>query len=247
MDGGAPKESCVSIEARPGAVGTNGGNGAGLAYSLVEPRAVGPALGAWEDLLTLVVDPDTALIADPARTRRLLGFLLQRAGLDEADFWALPRARRGRLFLSRYSRASRDVPQLEISAFDLDKVLKERFRTEPLTLGAQWHHGFWRSYFSHAAITHPANDGLREEFSTAWDLVREHPAVVFHTARGRTISPLKAVRLDLPMIVGPLPYSDGISIERAYLEAIAAAAPREDLHIRSLVVMEWGRVFPRLF
>src|SRR5438445_12133342 len=35
-----------------------------------------------------------------------------------------------------------------------------------------------RSYFSHAAITHPANDGLREEFSTAWDIVRKQPAEI---------------------------------------------------------------------
>src|SRR5207247_1330365 len=83
----------------------------------------------------------------------------------------LARGRRGRLFLSRYSRVSRDIPGLEITSFDIDKLLKERFRKEPLTVGAAWHHGFWRSYFSHAAITHPANDGLREEFSTGWDIV----------------------------------------------------------------------------
>src|SRR5207244_7241612 len=102
------------------------------------------------------------------------------------------------------------------------KVLKERFLHEPLTLGAAWHYGFWRSYFSHAAITHPANDGLREEFSTAWDIVRKHPAVLFRTAQRRSLASLRAVRLHLPMIVGPLPYTDGVTMERAYLEAIAA-------------------------
>ena len=51
-------------------------------------------------------------------------------------------------------------------------AVKERFRSEPLTLGAAWPHGWWRSYFSQAAITHPANDGLREEFSTVWEVTR---------------------------------------------------------------------------
>ena len=122
------------------------------------------------------------MVADRERKRSILSHLLRRAGLSEDWFWKLARGRRGRLFLSRYSRVSREIPQLEITSFDLDKLLKERYRQEPLTLGAAWHYGFWRSYFSHAAITHPANDGLREEFSTAWDLVRKHPAVLFRTA-----------------------------------------------------------------
>src|SRR4030095_9494666 len=96
------------------------------------------------------------------RKRRLLGFLLERGGLDEASFWKLGRAQRGRLFLARYSRLSRDIPQLEIGSFDLDKVLKERFRQEPLTLGAAWDYGFSRSYFSPAGIPHPAHDRPRE-------------------------------------------------------------------------------------
>ena len=118
-------------------------------------------------------------------------------------------------------------------------MLKERFRQEPLTLGAAWHYGFWRSYFSHAAITHPANDGLREEFSTAWDIVRKQPGgAVPHRRRAQRQTPLARVRLDLPMIVGPLPITDGVTMERAYLEAIAAADPDADLHTRSLVVVE---------
>src|SRR5262249_46417107 len=91
---------------------------------------------------------------------------------------------------------------------------------------------------SHAAITHPANDGLREEFSTAWDLVRKHPAVLFRTVEGRRHTPLVNVRLDLPMIVGPLPHGDGVSLERAYLDAMAAADPARDLHTASVVVAE---------
>ena len=98
-------------------------------------------------------------------------------------FWQLARGQRGRTVpvallarLARHAAARDDVVRL-------DKVLKERFRQEPLTLGAAWHYGFWRSYFSHAAITHPANDGLREEFSTAWDIVRKQPAVLFRTRR----------------------------------------------------------------
>ena len=54
-------------------------------------------------------------------------------------------------------------------------------------MGAAWHHGYWRSYFCHAAITHPANDGLREEFSTAWDIVRKRPAVLFREGGGRRL------------------------------------------------------------
>ncbi len=195
-------------------------------------------IALWEDLLTLVVDPESPRVADRARTRGLLERLLERAGVDAGAFWRLQRGQRGRLFLSRYSRVSRDIPQLEISAFDIDKALKERFRREPLTVGAAWHHGFWRSYFSHAAITHPANDGLREEFSTAWDIVRKHPAVLFRGPQGQTRLALRGLRLDLPMIVGPLPYSDGFTMERAWLEAIALADDAADLHTRSLVVVE---------
>jgi glutamate synthase domain-containing protein 2/glutamate synthase domain-containing protein 3 len=206
-----------------------------------EGRTLRERIALWEDLLTLVVDPDSAAVADRDRKRATLSLLLRRAGVAEDRFWKLARGRRGRLFLSRYSRVSREIPQLEITSFDLDKLLKERYRQEPLTLGAAWHHGFWRSYFSHAAITHPANDGLREEFSTAWDLVRKHPAVLFRTAEGQRQTPLETVRLDLPMIVGPLPYGDGVTMERAYLDAIAAADPGRDLHTRSLVVVEAGR------
>jgi len=199
--------------------------------------ALARRLALWEDLLTLVVDPESPRVGDRERKRALLARLLERAGLEPAAFWALQRGQRGRAFLSRYSRVSRDIPQLEISAFDLDKALKERFRHEPLTVGAAWHHGYWRSYFSHAAITHPANDGLREEFSTAWDIVRKHPAVLFRTPQGRSRLTLSALRLDLPMIIGPLPLSDGITLERAWLEAIAAADDAADLHTRSLVVV----------
>ncbi len=198
-------------------------------------------LALWEDLLTLVVDPESPRVESRADRRRLLSFLLGRAGLDERAFWNLSRGQRGRLFLSRWSRVSRDIPALELTSFDLDKVMKERFRQEPLTVGAAWHHGFWRSYFSHAAITHPANDGLREEFSTAWDIVRKHPAVLFRTAAGWNQQALQGIRLDLPMIVGPLPHSDGITMERAWLEAIAAADPAADLHTASLLVVEADR------
>src|SRR6185503_12742122 len=138
-------------------------------------------LADWEDELTLLVDPDSPRIEDRPRKRRLLSFLLERAGIDKTEFWRMGRAQRGRTFLARYSRVSREIPQLEITSFDVDKAIKERFRKEPLTIGAAWHYGFWRSYFSHAAITHPANDGLREEFSTAWDIVRKQPAVLFRT------------------------------------------------------------------
>jgi glutamate synthase domain-containing protein 3/ferredoxin len=195
----------------------------------------------WEDLLTLVVDPESPRVAERPRKRAALTFLLKRAEIAEDQFWKLGRGQRGRLFLSRYSRVSRQIPQLEITSFDIDKVIKERWRQEPLTLGAAWHHGFWRSYFSHAAITHPANDGLREEFSTAWDLVRKHPAVLFRTAAGRTQTPIRAVRLDLPMVVGPLPLGDGITMERAWLEAIGSFDPAHDVRVRSLVVIEAAR------
>ncbi len=50
-----------------------------------------------------------------------------------------------------------------------------------------------------------------------------------------------AVRLDLPMIVGPLPYAAGVRLELAYLRAIAAADPDADLRTRSLVVIEADR------
>src|SRR5258705_8930417 len=39
------------------------------------------------------------------------------------------------------------------------------------------------------------------------------------------------------MIVGPLPHGDGVTLERAFLDAIAAADPARDLHTRSLVVV----------
>ncbi|MEM7305859.1 MAG: glutamate synthase-related protein [Planctomycetota bacterium] len=192
----------------------------------------------WEDVLVLIVDPESTKVEDLPRKRRLLSFLLERAGLEEQSFWRLSRGQRGRLFLSRYSRVSRSIPQLEITSFDLDKVAKERFRHEPLTLGAAWHFGFWRSYFSHAAITHPANDGLREEFSTAWDITRREQAVLFRSAEGTRLHPIRMLELDMPMIVGPLPYSDGRSPELAYLRAIERADPEQGVKTRSLVVVE---------
>jgi glutamate synthase domain-containing protein 2 len=215
-----------------------------VSVSTGNPAATGHALdpghlALWEDLLTLVVDPRNPRVAP--RARAALSHLLERVGIEEGRFWELGRAQRGRLFLASYSRQSADIPELEIGSFDLDKLFKERFRQEPLTLGAAWHYGFWRSYFSHAAITHPANDGLREEFSTAWDIVRKQPAVLFRTGEGLTQTPLRSVRIDMPMIVGPLPHTDGFRMERAWLEAIAAADPQADLHTRSLVVVEADR------
>jgi hypothetical protein len=198
-------------------------------------------LARWEDLLTLVVDPDSTKVRDRERQRALLSFLLSRAGIVEDDFWRLGRAQRGQLLLSRYSRVSREIPDLELRSFDIDKLLKERRRHEPLTIGAAWHHGYWRSYFSHAAITHPANDGLREEFSTAWTIVRKKPAVIFRRESGDRLESLRSIQLDLPMVIGPLPFTDGVTMERAYLEAIAAADPAVDIRTRSLVVVEADR------
>src|SRR5204863_8014558 len=71
----------------------------------------------WEDLLTLVVDPDSPKIEDRERKLRLLAHLIERGGLDAEAFWRLGRGQRGRAFLTRYSRLSRDIPQLEITAF----------------------------------------------------------------------------------------------------------------------------------
>ena len=192
----------------------------------------------WEDLLAFIVDPASPLVRERERTAALLTHLLGGAGLDEAEFWGLERARRGQLFLSVFAGLSRAVPELELTAFDIDKLLKERFRREPLTVGSAWRHGYWRSYFSHAAITHPANDGLREEFSTAWDIVRKRPAVVFREGGGQRLEELRALRLDLPLIVGPLPFGAGPTMELAYLEAIAQADPAHDIRTRSLVVVE---------
>lgn len=211
-----------------------------------EAAAFRDRLETWEDLLTLVVDPDSPKVEDRARKRKMLSYLIERAGLDEAAFWKMGRGPRGRLFLSRYSRVSREIAPLEITSFDLDKLLKERYRQEPLTLGAAWHYGFWRSYFSHAAITHPANDGLREEFSTAWDIVRKHPAVLFRTADGQTQTPIHGLRIDMPMLVGPLPHSRGARIERAYLDAIADPGESDDLHTGTLVVIEAARYLEHL-
>jgi hypothetical protein len=199
----------------------------------------------WEDLLAYVTDPDRPRPSARDDTPRLLTHLVTRAGVDETVFWSYSRNRRSRVLRSGYARPCRDVPGLELSAFDIDKLLKERFRSEPLTLGAAWHYGYFRSYFSHAAITHPANDGLREEFSTAWDIVRKRPAVVFRgevgKGDGERLADLRSVRLDLPMIVGPLPYAAGVGLELAYLRAIAAADPGADLRTRSLVVIEADR------
>ena len=200
----------------------------------------------WEDLLAYVTDrerprptarDDTAGPAlAPARPRRpRRGRVLDATGATAAAACCGP-ATPGPAATCRASSSS---------AFDIDKLLKERFRHEPLTLGAAWHHGYFRSYFSHAAITHPANDGLREEFSTAWDIVRKRPAVVFRggagEARAERLAELAAVRLDLPMIVGPLPYAAGVGLELAYLTAVAGADPAADLRIRTLVAIEADR------
>src|SRR5687768_4428660 len=85
-------------------------------------------LREWETIMTLLVDPESPMVERKDRHLRLLSFLLERAGIEEEAFWRLSRGQRGRLFLSRYSRLSRDIPELEITSFDLDKVAKERFR-----------------------------------------------------------------------------------------------------------------------
>ncbi len=195
-------------------------------------------LRVWEDLLTLVVDRDSHQVAERENRLLLLDQLLVRGGLEPREFWTLPTARRSRTFLAHYSRLQRSVPQLEIASFDVDKAAKERFRSEPLTLGASWHYGFWRSYFSHAAITHPANDGLREEFSTAWDILRKDPAVLLLDANGRHVLTRPFVHLDLPILVGPFPHSDGTTVERAYLEAVRRADPARDLKIATRVIVD---------
>ena len=198
-------------------------------------------LDDWEQVLTAIVDPRSPRLADADRTLALLDHLLRRAGVAPDEFWALDRARRGHLFLQAYARPSRAVPSLELTAFDIDKLLKERFRREPLTVGAAWHHGYWRSYFSHAAITHPANDGLREEFSTGWDIVRKRPAVVFGTGDDRRLAELTSIRLDMPLVVGPLPFGGGVEAELAYLQAVAAADEAHDIRTRTLVVVTADR------
>ena len=204
----------------------------------------------WEDLLAYIADPERPRPGGRDDTPALLSHLLARVGVDEAQFWAAPRNQRSRLLRDGYARPCRDVPALELGAFDIDKLLKERFRREPLTMGAAWHHGYFRSYFSHAAITHPANDGLREEFSTAWDIVRKRPAVVFRGgadgASDERLAALNAVRLDLPMVVGPLPWATGVEMELAYLRAIAQADPATDLRTRSLVVIDADRAAPHV-
>ena len=205
-------------------------------------------IARWEDLLAYVTDPRRPRPSARDDTPGLLSHLLSRAGVDETEFWSFARNRRSRVLRAGYARPCRDVPGLELSAFDIDKLLKERFRHEPLTLGAAWHYGYFRSYFSHAAITHPANDGLREEFSTAWDIVRKRPAVVLRggegAARRERLAELSAVRLDLPMIVGPLPYAAGVGLELAYLAAAAGADPAADLRTGTLVVIEADRALP---
>ncbi len=198
-------------------------------------------LDQWEDLLGFVADPAGEAVRDPGRAGRLVAHLLRRAGVDEEGFWALPRATRGQRFLALYARASRSLPHLEMTSFDVDKLLKERYRREPLTVGAAWHYGYWRSYFSHAAITHPANDGLREEFSTTWDIVRKRPAVLLREPGGRRLEELRALRLDMPIVVGPLPLHEGVTLELAYLQASADADEAHDVKTRTLVVVEASR------
>ena len=192
----------------------------------------------WEDLLTLVVDRDSTQVRERERRLLLLDDLLKCAAIEPDEFWKLTPARRSRSFLRRFSRAQRAVPELEITSFDVDKAAKERFRSEPLTLGSAWHYGLWRSYFSHAAITHPANDGLREEFSTAWDVLRKEPAVLFRDGEARRVLELPHVRLDMPILVGPMPHSDGLTLENAYLEAIRQADPERDLRIATRVIVD---------
>jgi len=199
-------------------------------------------LRVWEDLLTLIVDRDAPRMHDREQRLLLLDELLRGAELDPAAFWNLPTARRGRTFLKAFSRMQRAVPALEITSFDVDKAAKERFRSEPLTLGASWHYGFWRSYFSHAAITHPANDGLREEFSTAWDIQRKEPAVLVRDTGGERLVAPPFVRLDMPILVGPLPHSDGTTLEGAYLDAVRRADPERDLRIATRVLVEAATV-----
>ncbi len=191
----------------------------------------------WEDLLTLIVDPQSPQVRDRVRAQRLLAAMLHGASIPTDEFWRQSPARRSRSFLARFGKGSRGVEPLEVTSFDLDRAVKERFRSEPLTIGAAWHHGFWRSYFSHAAITHPANDGLREEFSTAWEVSRREPVLVQRAAGGEQVLDVPCVRFDLPILVGPLPHSDGITLERAYIDAIARSDPQQDLRTSTRVVV----------
>ena len=223
----------------PGVAGTLRGSRTAHAEMLGQPApaAMLARWRVWEDLLTLIVDPQSPQVHNRVRAQRLLESMLQGAAIPADEFWRQSPARRSRSFLSRFGKGSRGLEPLEVTSFDLDRAVKERFRSEPLTIGAAWHHGFWRSYFSHAAITHPANDGLREEFSTAWEVSRREPVLVQRGAGGEQVLDVPCVRFDLPILVGPLPHSDGITLERAYIDAIARSDPGEDLRTSTRVVV----------
>ena len=83
----------------PAAVDGNG-------HATATPDALLARAAVWEDLLTLVVDPDSPKVPRRGERRRLLSFLLARAGLDEPAFWRMHRGQRSRAFLSRWSALS---------------------------------------------------------------------------------------------------------------------------------------------
>ena len=49
---------------------------------------------------------------------------------------------------------------------------------------------------------------------------------------------LRPERLDLPILVGPLPHSDGRTMERAYLDAIRRSDPDRDLRTATRVILD---------
>jgi len=77
----------------------------------------------WEDLLAYVADPGRPRPGERGDTPALLTHLLRRVGVDEDEFWAAPRNSRSRLLRDGYARPCRDVPALELGAFDIDKLL----------------------------------------------------------------------------------------------------------------------------
>ena len=206
------------------------------------PRATASRLDDWEQLLAFIVDPSQpAACASRGGRRRCCAHLLRRAGIDERRvLGARPRAPRPASSWPLTRGQSRALPALELTAFDIDKLLKERFRREPLTVGSAWHHGYWRSLLL-ARRHHPPGQrrparGVRDRLGHR---AQAAGGGLSRRREGRRLDELRSIRLDMPLVVGPHPLRRRLR-DGARLPARPSpqADPAHDIRTRTLVVVE---------
>ena len=212
-----------------GTVGVGGGNGAG------DVR-----LDDWEQVLIAIVEPSSPRVVDPGRTASLLEHLLGRAGIDSDQFWSLDRAQRARLFLeclrpsvARRCRSSRSAPSTSTSCSRSASAASRSpwARRGTTATGA-------RTSRTRPSPTPPTTACARSSRRPGTSCASSPPSSSAERQADARLS-CDSMRLDMPMIVGPLPFAEGCAMEAAYLEATAAPRIRGPRRAHaSLVVIE---------